>query len=204
MPRINPDPKKNPRDILCGRSGYHLGPTHVFCGTLYNFSFFFFVSAPHARFFLWVHQLSLGISPLGFIRGPLGISLGIYPGAARDIAWDLSGGRSGNHLGFFRWPLRRSPSIFGIALGISEHVPRHFPFKIPGDLDLRSKAMERHVMQRVHQRILGQRRWVSVDEGGVVHLDTPLRVGGVPVWRGWQPELPGRELGETPPPRTMG
>ena len=76
---------------------------------------------------------------LGFIRGPLGISLGIYPGAARDIAWDLSGGRSGNRLGFFRWPLRRSPSIFGIALGVSEHVPRHFPFKIPGDLELEAK-----------------------------------------------------------------
>ena len=113
---------------------------------------FFFVSARHERFFLWVHQLSLGISPLaarknvrdlsggcsgyrlGFIRGPLGISLGIYPVAAREIAWDFS-----------RWPLRRSPSIFGVALGVSEHVPRHFPFKIPGDLDIRSKAMERHV-----------------------------------------------------------
>ena len=81
----------------------------------------------------------------GYILWPLGISLGIYPGAARDIAWDLSGGRSGNRLGFFRWPLRRSPSIFGIALGVSEHVPRHFPCKIPGDLDIRSKAMERHV-----------------------------------------------------------
>ena len=80
-----------------------------------------------------------------FIRWALGISLGIHPEAARDIAWDLSGGRSGNRLGFFRWPLRRSPSIFGIALGVSEHVPRHFPFKIPGDLDIRSKAMERHV-----------------------------------------------------------
>ena len=82
---------------------------------------------------------------LGFIRWALGISLGIYPGAALDIAWDLSCGRSGNRLGFFLWPLRRSPSIFGIALGVSEHVPRHFPFKIPGDLDIRSKAMERHV-----------------------------------------------------------
>ena len=65
--------------------------------------------------------------------------------AARDIAWDLSGGRSGNRLGFFRWPLGRVPSIFGIALGVSKHVPRHFPFKIPGDLDIRSKAMEQHV-----------------------------------------------------------
>ena len=69
-----------------------------------------------------------------------------WPRWRGDIAWDLSGGRSGNRLGFFRWPLRRSPSIFGIALGVSEHVPRHLPFKIPGDLDIRSKAMERHVM----------------------------------------------------------
>ena len=74
----------------------------------------------------------------GLIRWALGISLGIYPGATRDIAWDLSGGHLGNRLGFFRLPLRRSPSIFGIALGVSEHVPRHFPFKIPGDLDIRS------------------------------------------------------------------
>ena len=81
----------------------------------------------------------------GFIRWAIGISLGIYLGAARDIAWDLSSGRSGNRLAFFRWPLRRSPSIFGITLGVSEHVPRHFPFKIPGDLDIRSKVMERHV-----------------------------------------------------------
>ena len=84
----------------------------------------------------------------GFIRWALGISPGIYPAPARDIAWDLSGGRSGNCLGFFWWWLRRSPSIFGIALGVSEHVPRHFPFKIPGDLDIRSKAMERHVQGR--------------------------------------------------------
>ena len=54
MLRINPDPKKNARDIFWGRSGYHLG----------------------------------------FIRGPLGISLGIYPVAAREIAWVFSGGRS--------------------------------------------------------------------------------------------------------------
>ena len=80
-----------------------------------------------------------------FIRWAPRISLGIYPGPARDIAWDVSGGRSGNRLGFFRCPLRISSTIFGIALGVSEHVPRHFPFKIPGDLDIRSKAMERHV-----------------------------------------------------------
>ena len=75
---------------------------------------FFFVSMRHERFFLWVHQLSPGISPLaapknarglsggrsgyrlGFIPGPLGTSLGIYPVAAREIAWDFSAGRSGD------------------------------------------------------------------------------------------------------------
>ena len=88
------------------------------------------------------------------IRWALGISLGIYPGAARHIAWDLSGGRSGNRLGFFLWPPRRSPSIFGIALGECEHVPRHFPFKIPGALGIRSKAKERHVSYRSSYRAL--------------------------------------------------
>ena len=75
---------------------------------------FFLVSACHERFCLWVHQLSLGISPLaarnnaedlsggcsryrlGFIRGRLGILLGIYPVAAREIAWGFSGGRLGD------------------------------------------------------------------------------------------------------------
>ena len=42
---------------------------------------------------------------LGFIRGPLGISLGIHPVAAREIAWDFSGGHSGYRLGFIRGPL---------------------------------------------------------------------------------------------------
>ena len=54
--RINPDPKKNARDLSGGRSGYRLG----------------------------------------VIRGPLGISLGIYPEAARELAWDFSGGRLGD------------------------------------------------------------------------------------------------------------
>ena len=76
MLRINPDPKKNARDIFFGRSGYRLG----------------------------------------FIWGPLGISLGIYPVAAREIAWDFSGGRSGYRLGFIRGPL-------GILLGIFANVP---------------------------------------------------------------------------------
>ena len=75
---------------------------------------FFSVSTCHERFWLWVHQLSPGISPLaarknardlsggrsgdrlGFIRGPLGILLGIYPVAAWEIAWDFSGGRLGD------------------------------------------------------------------------------------------------------------
>ena len=35
----------------------------------------------------------------------------------------------------------------------------------------------RFMMQRVHQRILGQGRWVWLDEGAGVHLDKPLRVG---------------------------
>ena len=123
-------------------------PTHVFSGTLYNSSFFFCYFAPPAIFSVGAPTLTGDFSAgrsekrSGFIRWALGISLGIYPGPARDIAWDLSGGRSGNCLGFFWWSLRRSPSIFGIALGVSEHVPRHFPFKIPGGLDIRSKAME--------------------------------------------------------------
>ena len=115
------------------------------------FLFFFRHYAPRAIFYVGAPTLtgdfSIGRSEkrLRFIWWALGITLGIYPAAARDIAWDLSGGRSGNRLGLFRWPLRRSPSIFGIAFGVSEHVPRHFPFKIPGDFDIRSKAMKRHV-----------------------------------------------------------
>ena len=74
----------------------------------------FFGCARNERFFLWVHQLSVGISPLaarksardlsggrsgyrlGFIWGPLGISLGIYLVTAWEIAWDFSAGRSGD------------------------------------------------------------------------------------------------------------
>ena len=130
-------------------------PNTCFLWYFVPFFFFFSISTRHERFF------SVGAPTLtgdfsagrlekhsGFIRWALGISLGIYPGPARDIAWDLSGGRSGNRLGFFWWPLRRSPSIFGIALGVSEQVPGHFPFKIPGDLDIRSKVMVRHVHGR--------------------------------------------------------
>ena len=42
---------------------------------------------------------------LGFIRGPLRISLGIYTVAAREISWAFSGGRSGYRLGFIWGPL---------------------------------------------------------------------------------------------------
>ena len=35
--------------------------------------------------------------------------------AARDITWDLSGGRSGNRLGFSRRPLGKSLGIFLVA-----------------------------------------------------------------------------------------
>ena len=37
-------------------------------------------------------------------------------------------------------------------------------------------------IQRVHQRILGQGRWVWVDPEGVVHRDKPLRVGVPGEW----------------------
>ena len=55
------------------------------------------------------------------------------------------------------------------------------------------------LMHRLHQRLLGPRRWVWVDEGGLVHLDKPMRVGVVRGrWR-WERELPRRQWGETPP-----
>ena len=59
---------------------------------------------------------------------------------------------------------------------------------------------------RVHHRLLGAGRWVWVDEGGVVHLDRPLRLGVVNGWWGWQRELPGpgKRWGEVPPPPEMG
>ena len=44
-----------------------------------------------------------------------------------------------------------------------------------------------------------------MDEGVVVHLDKPLRLGVVRGWWGWQRELPGKKWGETrPPPPEMG
>ena len=60
----------------------------------------------------------------------------------------------------------------------------------------------RFLLVRVHHRLLGARRWVWVDEGGVVHLGRPLRLGVVNGWWGWQPELPrpGEGWGEVRPP----
>ena len=43
----------------------------------------------------------------------------------------------------------------------------------------------RFLSQRVYHRLLGVGRWVWVDEGGVVHLDRPLRLGVVNGWWGW-------------------
>ena len=62
----------------------------------------------------------------------------------------------------------------------------------------------RFLMQRVHQRLLGSGRWVWVDEGRVVHLDKPMRVGVVRGWWGRERELPRRKWGETPPPPEKG
>ena len=43
---------------------------------------------------------------------------------------------------------------------------------------------------------------VWVDEGGVVHVDKPMRLGVVNGWWGWQPKLSGRgrDGGRCPPP----
>ena len=59
---------------------------------------------------------------------------------------------------------------------------------------------------RVHRRLLGAGRLVWVDEGGVVHLDRPLRLGVVNGWWGWQLELPGpgKGWGEVALPPEMG
>ena len=50
----------------------------------------------------------------------------------------------------------------------------------------------RFLKVRVHHRLLGAGRWVWVDQGGVVHLDKPLRLGVVNGSWGWQRELPGQ------------
>ena len=59
----------------------------------------------------------------------------------------------------------------------------------------------RFLLVRVHHGLLGVGRWVWVDEGGVVHLDKPLRLGVVNGLWGWQRELPGpgKRWGEVPP-----
>ena len=61
----------------------------------------------------------------GFLHWPLGKTLGIYPVGARDIAWDLSGGRSGYRLGFIRGPL-------GISLGIYPVAAREISWDLSG------------------------------------------------------------------------
>ena len=43
-----------------------------------------------------------------------------------------------------------------------------------------------------------------MDEGGVGHLNKPLRLGVVRGGWGWQRELPGKKWGETRPPLEMG
>ena len=60
----------------------------------------------------------------------------------------------------------------------------------------------RFLLARVDHRLLGAGRWVRVDEGGVVHLDEPLRLAVVNGSWGWQCELPGprKGWGEVPPP----
>ena len=50
-------------------------------------------------------------------------TLMIYLVGARDIAWDLSGGRLGNRLAFFRWALGTS---LGIYPGAARHPPETF------------------------------------------------------------------------------
>ena len=50
-------------------------------------------------------------------------TLGIYSVAARDIAWDLSGGRLGYRLGFIRWQLGKS---LGIYPGAARDPPHGF------------------------------------------------------------------------------
>ena len=63
----------------------------------------------------------------GFLHWPLGKTLGIYLVGARDIAWYLSGGRSGYRLGFIRWPLGKSLGIFPVA---AEEIPKHIRYSL--------------------------------------------------------------------------
>ena len=73
------------------------------------FLFFFLLVCATSDFFCGCTN-----SHRGFLRWPLGKTLGIYPVGARDIAWDLSGARSGYRLGFIRWALGK---LLGIFLG---------------------------------------------------------------------------------------
>ena len=61
----------------------------------------------------------------------------------------------------------------------------------------------RFVMQRVHHKILGQARWVRVDERGV-HEDKPLQVGEVQGEWHWKPEMPGGKEGTNGPTFRQG
>ena len=70
-------------------------------------------------YILWPLGISLGIYPVAareiawdFFRRPLGKSLGIFPVGARDIAWDLSGGRLDPPQGFLPTCLTQSVGVF--------------------------------------------------------------------------------------------
>ena len=73
--------------------------------------FFFFVSTRHERFFLWVHQLSLGISPL----------------ASRKNAWDLSGGPLEISLRIYAVAARKILGIFPVA---AHEIPKHIRYSL--------------------------------------------------------------------------
>ena len=64
----------------------------------------------------------------------------------------------------------------------------------------------RFLLVRVHHRLLGAGRWVWVDEGVVVHVDKPVRLGVANGSCGWQRELPGpgKRWGEVGDPSEMG
>ena len=96
-------------------------PTHVFCGALYNFSFFLLVRTTSDLF------CGCTNSHRGFPRWPLRKTPGIYPVGARDIAWDLSGARPGYRLGFIRWPLGKSLGIFPVA---AQEIPKHSRYSL--------------------------------------------------------------------------
>ena len=83
-------------------------------------------------FFLFVRAMSAFFcgctnSHRGFLRRPLGKTLGIYPVGTRDIAWDLSGGRSGYRLGFIRLPVGKLLGIFPAA---AQEIPKHIRYSL--------------------------------------------------------------------------